>query len=119
MPLLHEIKDDNKMDNNSMDMIAFQIISNVGTAKSLLMEALYDAKEGKYQSAEEKMVEANTYFVEGHRYHSRLIQQEAAGKKTEFSILFMHAEDQLMTTELLSQLVTEMIDMYKKMDGIK
>ena len=37
-----------------MELIAFEIISNVGTAKSLAVEALRDAREGKYEEAEEK-----------------------------------------------------------------
>ena len=35
-----------------MELIAFEIISNVGTAKSLAVEALRDAREGKYEEAE-------------------------------------------------------------------
>lgn len=38
-----------------MEAVAFQIISNVGTAKSLIMEALYEARDGRYESAEKKL----------------------------------------------------------------
>ncbi|WP_066096996.1 PTS lactose/cellobiose transporter subunit IIA [Neobacillus novalis] len=95
-------------------MIAFQIISNVGSAKSLVMEALYAAKEGDFALAEEKLAESKKYFVEGHKVHASLIQKEAAGDKVGFSLLFMHAEDQLMSTETISELVKEMIEMYKR-----
>lgn len=94
-------------------MIAFSIISNVGTAKSLVMEALFAAKEGDFVSAAEKLEESKQYFVEGHKIHATLVQKEAAGKKLEFSLIFMHAEDQLMSAETISLLVTEMIEMYK------
>ncbi|WP_342342308.1 PTS lactose/cellobiose transporter subunit IIA [Neobacillus novalis] len=103
-----------KMVNESLEMIAFQIISNVGTAKSLVMEALYAAKDGDFALAEEKLDESKQYFVEGHKVHASLIQKEAAGDKTEFSLLFMHAEDQLMSTETITELVKEMIEMYKR-----
>ncbi|MBO0961351.1 PTS lactose/cellobiose transporter subunit IIA [Neobacillus sp. MM2021_6] len=102
------------MADERLEMIAFQIISHVGTAKSLVMEALYAAKEGDFVLAEEKIEESKKYFVEGHKVHASLIQKEAAGDKVEYSLLFMHAEDQLMSTETISELVKEMIEMYKK-----
>ncbi|WML38239.1 PTS lactose/cellobiose transporter subunit IIA [Neobacillus sp. OS1-2] len=102
------------MADERLEMIAFQIISHVGTAKSLVMEALYAAKEGDFVLAEEKIEESKKYFVEGHKVHASLIQKEAAGDKVEYSLLFMHAEDQLMSTETISELVKEMIEMYKR-----
>ncbi len=102
------------MNNENLDMIGFQIISNVGTARSLVMEALAAAKDGDFVSAEEKLEESNQYFVEGHKVHAQLIQKEAAGEKVEFSLLFMHAEDQLMSAETITLLVKEMIEMYKR-----
>ncbi|MDQ0154437.1 PTS lactose/cellobiose transporter subunit IIA [Robertmurraya andreesenii] len=102
------------MIDEGLDMIAFQIISNVGSAKSLAMEALYAAKEGDFALAEEKLAESKKYFVEGHKEHASLIQKEAAGDKVGFSLLLMHAEDQLMSTETIAELVKEMIEMYKR-----
>lgn len=102
------------MVDDSLDMIAFQMISNVGSAKSLVMEALYAAKDGDFALAEEKLEESRQYFVEGHKVHASLIQKEAAGDKVKLSLLFMHAEDQLMNTETISELVKEMIEMYKR-----
>lgn len=99
-----------------MDVIGFTIISNVGTAKSLVMEALYAAKEGDYTLAEEKLAESKQYFIEGHKVHSTLIQKEASGDKLQVSLILMHAEDQLMSAETISELVKEMIAIYKRID---
>ena len=41
-----------------------------------------------------------------------MIQKEAAGEKSEFSLLLMHAEDQLMTTETLKIVAEEFIELY-------
>ncbi len=105
------------MEEGSLEMIAFQIISHVGTAKSLVMEALQEAKSNHFEQAEQKLTESDQYFVEGHKVHASLIQKEAAGEPVEFSMLFMHAEDQLMSTETIATLVREMIEMYKKIGG--
>ncbi|MDQ7863456.1 PTS lactose/cellobiose transporter subunit IIA [Peribacillus frigoritolerans] len=53
-------------------------------------------------------------MVEGHHAHSGLIQQEASGQKVEFSLLLMHAEDQMMSAETINDLVAEMIRMYRE-----
>jgi len=99
-----------------VNMVSFKIISNVGMAKSLVMEALYAAKEGDFVLAEDKLKESTTYFGEGHKAHAAIIQKEASGEKVEISLILMHAEDQLLNTETMSELVKEMIEMYKRVD---
>lgn len=97
-----------------MELIAFEIISNVGMAKSLVVEALRVAREGNYEEAEAKLNEAQEYMLKGHHAHSSLIQQEASGDKVEFSLIIMHAEDQMMSAETIKVLAEEMIQMYKE-----
>ncbi|MBU3107819.1 PTS lactose/cellobiose transporter subunit IIA [Clostridium gasigenes] len=96
-----------------MELIAFEIISNVGMAKSLTIEALRDVRSGKYEEAEGKLAESLEYITSGHHAHTSLIQKEAAGEKTEFSLILMHAEDQMMSAEIIKSLAEEMIEMYK------
>lgn len=92
---------------------AFQIISHVGMAKSLVIEAIQSAKEGAFEEADEKMKEANSYFVIGHKGHSEFIKREADGEALTYTLMFMHAEDQLMSTETITILAKEIIDIYK------
>jgi PTS system cellobiose-specific IIA component len=103
------------MDN--MEMVAFNIISNVGMAKSLAMESLREVRKGNYKLAEQKMEEAEKFLVEGHHAHAELIQKEAAGEKLEFSLIILHAEDQMMSAETIKDLAKEMIAMYKELKG--
>ncbi|WP_335621844.1 PTS lactose/cellobiose transporter subunit IIA [Clostridium isatidis] len=102
------------MNNINMEAIAFKLISNVGEAKSLLMEALELARNDNFEAADDKIKEANKFLSEGHHSHFSLIQKEADGEQLPFSLILMHAEDQLMTTESLKLLVEELIFMYKK-----
>lgn len=96
-----------------IELIAFEIISNVGMAKSLAVESLRDVRQGNYDEAYKKLDEASQYLTKGHHAHTSLIQQEASGKKVEFSLIIMHAEDQMMAAETIKSLVEEMIEMYK------
>ena len=99
-----------------IELISFQIISAVGTARSMYIEAIQLAKDGKISEAEAMMEEGQKVFVEGHHAHASLIQKEAAGGKTEFALLLMHAEDQLMSAEAFGILAQEFIDIYKKLN---
>ena len=100
---------------DGIELIAFEIISNVGMAKSLAIEALRDVREGNYDEAEKKINESSDYLVKGHHAHTSLIQKEASGDKIEFSLIIMHAEDQMMAAETIKSLVEEMIEMFKQL----
>ncbi|MGE6257184.1 PTS lactose/cellobiose transporter subunit IIA [Heyndrickxia sporothermodurans] len=102
-----------------IELIAFNMISQVGTAKSMIMEALYAAREGNYDEAEKKLQESRSFLNDGHKVHHKLIQEEASGKQLPFSILIMHAEDQMMSAETISDLVKEMIRMYQDIHQLK
>jgi PTS system cellobiose-specific IIA component len=100
---------------DGMELIAFEIISNVGMAKSLAIEALRAVRAGDYEEGDKKLEEASEYLVKGHHAHTSLIQKEASGEKIEFSLIIMHAEDQMIAAETIKSLVEEMIDMYKEL----
>lgn len=85
-----------------------------GSAKSSAMEALYAAKDGNFKEADEKMNLANKEIGEASHKHFEIIQLEAQGMQLEFKVLFMHAEDQLLTTQTLILLVGEMIELHKR-----
>ena len=92
-----------------LELIAFEIISNVGMAKSLAIEALREVRSGNYAEGEERLAEAAKYLTEGHHAHTSLIQKEAAEKKTEFSLIQINKEDQMMSSEVIKSLAEEMI----------
>lgn len=102
-----------------LELISFEIISNVGMAKSLAVEALREARIGNFTQASEKLTEASEYLVKGHHAHAELIQKEAAGEKLEFSLIIMHAEDQMMSAETIKTLAEEMIEMYKELRKVQ
>lgn len=98
-----------------IELISFQIISSVGTAKSMYIEAIQEAKNGNFDQAKSLLEEGKKIFVEGHHAHAELIQNEANGQLTNFSLLLMHAEDQLMQADAFSVLALEFIELYEKM----
>ena len=86
--------------DESMVMVCMQIITNTGSAKSSYIEAIQKAKKGNLGGAEISMNEGDDLYAQAHEVHTSLIQKEASGEKTEFSLILMHAEDQMASTEM-------------------
>ena len=104
---------------DGIELIAFNIISNVGTAKSMGIQALIKGREGKEKEAEKLLEEAVSFLKEGHKSHAQLIQEEAKGNKQELSLILMHAEDQLMASEIILSLAKEMLYMQTEINDLK
>ena len=100
--------------SEDMELVCFQLIANSGSAKSSYMEAVELAKKGDFKGADEKITEAEECFVQAHKIHADLIQKEAAGEKTELSLLFIHAADQMAMTEMVQLFSKELIQLYKE-----
>ena len=97
-----------------MEENVFPIISLAGESKSLAYEALRLAKENKFNEAEEKMKAADSLLLKSHEFQTNLITREADGEKIEITMLFVHAQDHLMTAMSEKNLIKEMIDILKQ-----
>lgn len=99
-----------------MEEIFFQIISQVGMARTNYIEAIHCAKCGDFEGARNMIKEGREYFIKGHQIHAELISKEAVGEPVETGMFLMHAEDQLMSAEMFSILADEFISVYKSME---
>lgn len=99
----------------SIDEIAFQLILHSGNARSSVMEAMFLAREGKFEEAKEKVESAKLDLNEAHRTQTTLIQAEARGEKKDVTILMVHAQDHLMTSITVKELAEEIIFLHQKM----
>ena len=102
-----------------MELIAFNIISNVGTAKSMGIQALIKGRGGNVEEAEKLLEDASVFMREGPKSHAQLIQEEAKGNRQELSLILMHAEDQLMAAEIILSLAKEILYMQKEINDLK
>lgn len=99
-----------------IELICFQLITAAGGAKSNYIEAIQKAKQGRYEEAEELIRQGDELLKEGHQPHTDMIQKEAAGEDVKLSLILMHAEDQMMSTEVFKVMAEEMIELYKKVN---
>ena len=97
---------------------AFQIIATVGSAKSQYIEAIQKAKDGNIAGAKALIESGNKDFNEGHTAHLSLLQQSAIdNKNVTFSLILVHAEDQLMQAESFRIIAEDFIDVYEKIES--
>lgn len=100
-----------------VELSAFNIISAVGEAKSKLIEAVEKSRTGDEESAQKLIKEANESITRGDKEHFKLISEDSKNKDVNFSLLLVHAEDQLMSAETFRdfaiQLIHTNISLYK------
>lgn len=101
-----------------VEQVVMELIINSGDARAFAHEALEKAKEGKYEEADELMEKANDVIDQTHNLQTSLLQKEAAGDKVEISILFVHAQDHLMTSITEKNLIEELIEMRKIINSL-
>lgn len=104
----------------NFEEISFGIISNVGEAKYQALEAFKLAKDkGDTKGALKLINDANKLIDEAGKLHMDVITEEAGGIQHNFSVLFMHAEDQFLTTQTLVLTIKLMIEMMEKYETKK
>lgn len=95
-----------------LELISFKIISAVGSARSSFINAIQEAKAGNLDRAKKLVEEGDSYFSEGHKAHMEILTIQASGKEIKLDILFIHAEDQMMSAETMKIISQEFIDLY-------
>ena len=97
-----------------LEELDLQIIAAVGTARSMFIEALNLAKEGKFDEANAKVAEADEMFAQGHDAHHDILAMQGQGIELPFDLMLVHAEDQMMSAEAFRLIATELMELYKK-----
>lgn len=98
------------------EKIAFDIISLAGDAKAELQKALKFAQEGKFDKAREQIDKAAPQLQKAHELQTQeLLTREANGEKLSFNVLISHAQDYLMTTYIMKDMVVEIVNLYKQL----
>ena len=95
------------------ELIALNLISNSGTARTKAFEALHKAREGKYEEAKMLLKESEESSLLAHNAQTELLQAEANGDNSNYSIIMVHAQDHLMTTLLLKDIIDNLLDIYR------
>jgi len=104
---------DINLEEFTSEQINFQLILHSGNARSKVIQSLREYREGNVEEAETLLAQAEEDLNVAHGIHFKMVQKEAQGEKVEFSMLFMHAEDHLMSTLTMKELVIELLEIFK------
>jgi len=95
------------------EQINFMLILHSGNARSKIIQSLREYREGNVAEADSLLAQAEEDLKVAHSIHFNMVQQEAAGNKAEFALLLIHAEDHLMSTLTMKELVKELLEIFK------
>jgi len=98
----------------NIEEIIMQIIAGAGNARSYASEAIRDAREGRFEDAQEKRDEAAKATNEAHKAQMDLLVEEANGNNVPISLLMVHAQDYIMNALTVCDLAAEMIENMKQ-----
>lgn len=77
--------------------VAMNVIINAGDGRVCIDQAMDALAEFDFDRAEKCLEEADAKILEAHKSQTEMIQREAGGEEFETSLLFIHAQDTLMT----------------------
>lgn len=92
---------------------AMSIILNAGDARVACKEALDAIAAFDFEKANEKIKESQKKITEAHKVQTDAIQGETRGVKSEYSLLFAHAQDTLMTIYSEINIAKQMIKIFE------
>lgn len=100
-------------------MTGFAIVAYAGDAKTALIKALDNAREGKIEEAKKLVEEANQSIVDAHNEQTKLLANEAGGMDMDVTFIMVHGQDTLMTTMMLMDQCKFFIDEYERINNIE
>ncbi len=109
----------NEMDESIDQTVqaAMSIILNAGDAREENLEAIKYLTEFNITAAQASLKTAHQKITEAHKVQTNQIQEETRGKKSEYSLLFAHAQDTMMTINseiLLTESFLKVFEAYEK-----
>lgn len=102
---------------DELTQVAFQVILNAGDARNCLDKAIDHVANLDFDAAAESMEEADALITKAHNAQTGIIQRQAAGEKFEYSILFVHAQDTLMTIDAQIHLFKKLVPVFKTLSS--
>lgn len=87
----------------------FTLILHSGDARSLSMKALECARNNQIDESLKLIKEASNKIIAAHGIQMELIQQEINGIHKQVTLLSIHAQDHLMSSQVIRDLAKEMI----------
>lgn len=106
------MREENK-EKDQLTHIAMEIILNAGDARNQASKAIQSALKGELKEADELLKSAKECVRLAHLAQTKVIQEEASGRVFHPTLLFIHAQDTLMTINSELMFSENLIQLYK------
>ena len=94
--------------------IACEIIAYAGDGKSYALEAIENAEEGDFASAEENLKNSEESIRQAHQVHTNLLVKEAQDPGcVTATMMLIHASNHLSVAEISVELAERFVRVYK------
>jgi PTS system cellobiose-specific IIA component len=90
------------------------VIMNSCNGRDKVDECYKAMSENDFPKAAELLKEADQEILKAHRAQTEVIQAQAGGEDTEYSLLFIHAQDTLMTSDSQLRTAQGILPVFKK-----
>ena len=101
------------MTKEEVTMVGLEIVAYAGDARTKLLLALEDAQKKNFAACDQLIREADDLLKDAHNAQTDLLAMEARGESAEIGFISIHAQDHLMTTILLRDVMKHLINIYK------
>ncbi|PHM66309.1 PTS lactose/cellobiose transporter subunit IIA [Xenorhabdus stockiae] len=105
-------------EENILIAISMEIILDAGNAREKSEKAMKFARNGDFENARIYMEKARKMMLSAHQTQTDVIQKETQGDDIKLSLLFIHAQDTLMTIRSELLLREEIIGLYKHIKSV-
>lgn len=102
--------------NEATVQSAMSIILHAGDARVSCKESLDALAVSDVELAKVKIKEAQKKITEAHKVQTDAIQGETRGEESEYSLLFAHAQDTLMTIYSEINIAKQLIKIFEAFD---
>ena len=93
---------------------AMGIIVDAGDARLVIGECLKLIEQADFEDAEAKIAEARALLAKAHGQQTAIIQSEGEGRLRQHPLLFIHAQDTLMTINSELNLCRQMMGIFRR-----
>lgn len=106
-----------------INQVAMEVIMNACSGRDKIDEAISCMATSSFEKAKTLLEEAEKDILKAHVAQTQIIQSQAAGESMEYSLLFIHAQDTIMTSNselrIIKQLLPVFINQEKQLNLMK
>lgn len=98
-----------------LNQSSMNIILMAGNGRELYSNAAEEAEAGHFYEADELMQKAHIEITRAHQLQTKLIQAAVEEERPILTVLFIHAQDTLMSIDSEYRMTKRFLTLYKKL----